>query len=357
MRSPFSRSTARPALLGLGLTAACALAGCARPRPAAQVPPPPAAPAVVTPPSPTVAWRPAEVTVETADPSMAAASSFVVVPAARIGAPRAPVAPMDLRLLYGARNGLESRGYQWAGSSIRNPDLVVAVDWRFPSPGGAAGKPLRRSWPERVTALPGDRDAIAIAPEWGLWPPPSRHDSARSAAADDPAAPPAAPLAEAASELPWRTATVRVTIFDSSSGTLLWEAEGRGATQEWRGGVALPRVLDAVLARLPRARRPAHRLRRDEGRLGVRLWMATDDGRHFYPRVEALAPGLPAAQELEVGDRILEIETTAAADLPLVDLYDLLRGPPGTVLRLRVAPAAGGEPRVVYIRRVIGRQP
>jgi hypothetical protein len=344
--APIPRSFLLELLL---VTTLLAVAGCARgplPLPAPEAPAP--EPVVITPVAPLVGWLPAEVEVRTAEPELAAASTFAVVPAARVGAPRAAVGSTDQLLLYGARNGLEGRGYQWVEAGARNPDLVAAVDWRLPSLPGAAGKPLRRAWPSRVTLLPGDVDAIEVRPEWGLWPPSGGAPSA------DPVPPPPAVAGET---LSWRTPEVQLSIFDSSSGTLLWEASASAGTQEWRPGVSLSRILDAIVARLPRARRPAHRLRRDEGRLGVRLWMATSDGRHFYPRVEALAPGMPAEQELAVGDRILEIETTAAADLPLVDLYELLRGPPGTVLRLRVQPAAGGEPRVVYIRRTIGRQP
>jgi len=310
------------------LVFACAiLAGCA-PRPV-RVEPPAAPPAETTPPDPVFDWQPTRVDARAADPLLSQALSFAVVPAARVVRARAAVGEMDRRLLFSARNALEARGYRWVGAA--NPELIVALDWRAPEPGGASVAPFRTRWPSRVTALPGDIEALRIDPAWGTW-------SAVRA--------PRRPL-EAA---PWWTPAVQIAIFDSAEGTLLWQAEGHGSTEEPAPQVALPRVLDETAVHLPRATRPAHRLRAGEGRLGMRLRVATADGWRFYPRVEALAPGLPAEEMLEVGTWIVAVEGVSTANLALADLYDLLRGPPDTTTRMRVA-AAGEEERTVYVVR------
>ncbi len=277
--------------------------------------------------------HPTRVEARAADPILPQSATFSAIPAARIGHRRAKAGSMDRRLLFVARNALEAKGYRWVGPG-ENPELIVAVDWRAPLHGEDVDPPFRREWPGRVTALPGDIGAIEVEDGWGVWTgrPPRR-----------------APLDDAATGQ--RTWAVQVAVFGSAKGALMWEARGFGTSEQpSAAAIALPRVLEETVAYIPRAVRPAHRLRPGEGRLGVRLTMATRDGWRFFPRVEALAPGLPAEQELEIGTRIVAVESTLTANLALSELYDLLRGPPNSTVRLRVRDAAGNE-RTVYLPR------
>lgn len=218
-------------------------------------------------------------------------------------------------------------------ASGENPDLIVALDWRPPSGDEEVDPPFRREWPDRVTALPGDIGAIEIEAGWGTW-----NGRRTGRPAQDHAA-------------GWRTWAVQVAVFGSAKGELMWEALGFGTTEQPSPAVALPRVLEETISHMPRALRPAHRLRPGEGRLGVRLAMRTRDGRRFFPRVEALAPGLPAEQALDVGSWIVAVENTPTENLALSELYDLLRGPPDSTVRLKVRDDAGDERRV-YLPRV-----
>lgn len=326
----FSQRSSRSPCLNRSawLAGLCFLAACAKVP--VFVPPEP----IPAPPLPTpivAAWQPTQIQIQDLDPDFRQASTFVVVPAARIGTRAAPISIMDQRLLYLLRNAFESRGYLWT-SGTGSPQLVVALDWRFPAPGEPASPALRAAWPDRVTALPGDLFAVAVDPSWGTWDSTTRQP-------------------EGASRVAWCAPEVQVSVFSSAAGELVWQAQGHGRTEEGRASVALPRVLDETLAGLPRAARPAHGLRRGEGRLGVRLHMATTDGQAFLPRVEALAEGFPAEQALDVGDWVLNIEGRSVRDLPLTDLQELLRGPPGSTLRMRVS-GPEGEARTVYIERV-----
>lgn len=68
--------------------------------------------------------------------------------------------------------------------------------------------------------------------------------------------------------------------------------------------------------------------------------------------VVAPTPGGPAeAAGIRPGDAILAIDGRPTADLSLYAAGGLLQGPEGSEVALRVAPAAGGSPRDVSLRR------
>jgi hypothetical protein len=184
-----------------------------------------------------------------------------------------------------------------------------------------------------VTALHGDVGALELSDLWGTWAPDAR----------EPVPPP---------EAGWRHPAALVVAFDNHAGEPVWHSLAVGTTRAPDPRVGLSRVVAEALASFPSSRAPSHRPRAADGRLGVRLQMQTEDGDLFLPTVVAVSAGLPADGALAVGDALVEIEGRSVANLPLVELNDLLRGPPETTVRLRVR--SGDHERVLYLRRAAG---
>jgi carboxyl-terminal processing protease len=76
-------------------------------------------------------------------------------------------------------------------------------------------------------------------------------------------------------------------------------------------------------------------------------------------KVSRLIPGGPAEKDgrLKPEDRVIGVaqdlkgEFTDVADMSLNDVVDLIRGKAGTIVRLKVLPATGGEPKTIDITR------
>ncbi|MFO1512365.1 MAG: PDZ domain-containing protein [Verrucomicrobiota bacterium] len=92
--------------------------------------------------------------------------------------------------------------------------------------------------------------------------------------------------------------------------------------------------------------------------IGIGTTLAVHDG---YPVIQALAPGAPAelSGQIHPGDRILALAQGNSAfvdarDVPLVDIVNMVRGAPGTLLQLQVLPAnapPNSAPRTVSVIR------
>ena len=76
-------------------------------------------------------------------------------------------------------------------------------------------------------------------------------------------------------------------------------------------------------------------------------------------KVSRLIPGGPAEKDgrLKPEDRVIGVgqglsgEIVDVADMSLNEVVDLIRGKAGTVVRLKVQPAIGGEPKIIDITR------
>jgi carboxyl-terminal processing protease len=92
--------------------------------------------------------------------------------------------------------------------------------------------------------------------------------------------------------------------------------------------------------------------------VGIGAAISVQEG---VPIINQLLPGSPAelSGQLRPGDRVLALaqgdeDFVSARDLPLSDVVQMVRGAPGTVLRLQVLPAdapPNSPPRTVSVLR------
>jgi len=92
--------------------------------------------------------------------------------------------------------------------------------------------------------------------------------------------------------------------------------------------------------------------------VGIGTALRIQDG---YPVIDNLIPGTPAALngQLQVGDRIIALAQGGGTfvdvyEAPLADIVQAVRGPPGTLLQLKVLPAGAAPntpPKTVLIMR------
>ncbi len=232
--------------------------------------------------------------------------------------------------LFTLRNQLEARGYTFAPGTTAG--FVALLDYTPEPRGKKRGWFIRRyrprdealqvALPPPLAELNGEaRERCTTNYDWG-GPPPQR--SLQPALAD-----------------PYYP-TLRVTMFDRSSGNAIWIGEAIGLSREADPGLSSQFLLRSLIRQVPVTTDLVGNLAISSGYLGLGFVIASTDGSHFRPVISHVDPTGPAANAgLFEGEVITAIEGYNTLNHSTAAISALLAGQPGNTITLTVDRSAG----------------